>query len=82
MVYPSWPRFDTWMVIGGERGKGRPCWIVIGGERGKVGHVGFGRGVTSFFWGYRHDTSQIQTMGEESVTSRVLKKKVNYLFIF
>ena len=37
------------MVIGGERVKSRPCWMVIGGEREKVGHVGFGRGVTSFF---------------------------------
>ena len=38
-------------MIGGERGKGRPCWIYdvmgwsgIGGEGGKVGHVGLGGG--------------------------------------
>ena len=56
-------------------------WVVIGGERGKVGHVGFGRGVTSFM-GYKgHVTCQIQTMGEESVTSRVFEKTESLIFI-
>ena len=43
----SWPRFDAWIGIGGERVKGGHVGMGIGGERGKVGHVGFGRGVTS-----------------------------------
>ena len=49
------PRFDAWIGIGGEQVKGRPCWMDdamrwmgIGGEGGKVGHVGLGRGMTSF----------------------------------
>ena len=68
-------------MIGGEWVKGRPCWmddvmprVVIGGEREKVGHVGFGRGVTLLLPYNGHVTCQIQNMGEESVTSRVLKK--------
>ena len=38
---PIWPRFDAWVVLGGERGENRPCWILEGCDVTSVynGHV-------------------------------------------
>ena len=66
-------------MIGGERVKSPPCWIVIGGEREKVGHVGFGRGVTSFFWAIGMSLSNPKIGGGVSDVTRV-EKKMNISF--
>ena len=55
------PHFRNVRNVDGDwwrAGKRWPVGIGIGGERGKVGHVGFGRGVTSFFGGINMSLSK------------------------